>query len=383
MSGVLDEVRRRHDRRDDSAREWRAAGGSVLAYMCDNFPEELVAAAGLLPFRLGGDPGAPAPQVARYVAPDRHPMVRVPRFVDAMLEPVVSGAQEFVDYVVVPHGRKAVEACYESLSRAPAAGAPMPDIRLFYLDKSHVPGYSESVFDHHCLLSFKAQLEEWCAAPVTDDALADAIAEANRGRALLARMNRLRVSDPPRLSGTDAAMVYVLAGAMPRAAHNDLVQRLVDDAASLPARPGRRIYLAGSPHPTPRLYRLVESLGATIVGEDHCWGARIAGCPVPVTPSPMEGLADRYHQRPVCSIEFPLDRALDRWQANVRLARPDGVLVYVVDGDELHIWDTPDRLERLAHDGVPSLHLARQRPADDVKLRDRIGAWLTELPISP
>ena len=380
MSGVLDEVRRHHDRRDDSARAWRAAGGKVVAYMCDNFPEELVAAAGMLPFRLSGDPAAPAPQVARYIAPDRHPMVKVPQFVDAMLEPVVSGAQEFIDHVVVPHGRKAVEACYESLSRAPAAGAPMPDLRLFYLDKSHVPGYSESVFDHHCLLAFRAQLEEWGGAPIGDDALTDAIAQSNRGRSLLARLNRLRASDPPRLSGADAAMIYALSTAMPRAAHNDLVQGLLDDAGSLAARRGPRIYLAGSPHPTPRLYQLVESLGATIVGEDHCWGERIAGCPVPVTPSPMEGLAERYHQRPVCSIEFPLDRAVDRWQAAVRRARPGGVLVYVVDGDELHVWDTPDRLGRLADDGVPTLHLARQRPAEDAKRRDRIAAWLTTLP---
>jgi benzoyl-CoA reductase subunit C len=101
VSELLESLRRRHDRRDEFARDWSAQGGKVLAYMCDNFPHELVAAAGILPFRLRGDPTAPAPHVARYVAPDRNPTVAVPAFVDAMLEPLVAGAYDFVDYVCV------------------------------------------------------------------------------------------------------------------------------------------------------------------------------------------------------------------------------------------------------------------------------------------
>ena len=138
MGELLESLRHRHDRREDFAREWAADGGKVVAYMCDNFPQELVAAAGMLPFRLRGDPSAPTPNVARYVEPDRSAMVTVPAFVDAMLEPLVAGEYEFVDYVVVPHGRKAIETGYESLIRARKAGAPMRPVKLFYLDKSWV-----------------------------------------------------------------------------------------------------------------------------------------------------------------------------------------------------------------------------------------------------
>ena len=138
MGDLLESLRHRHDRREDFAREWAADGGKVVAYMCDNFPQELVAAAGMLPFRLRGDPSAPTPNVARYVEPDRSAMVTVPAFVDAMLEPLVAGEYEFVDYVVVPHGRKAIETGYESLMRARKAGAPMRPVKLFYLDKSWV-----------------------------------------------------------------------------------------------------------------------------------------------------------------------------------------------------------------------------------------------------
>jgi len=348
--------------------------------MCDNFPVELAAAAGMLPFRLDGDPAAPAPHVQRYIGPDRNPLIRVPAFADAMLEAVVSGDYGFIDYLVVPHGRKAIEASYELLTRARAAGAPIDDVRLFYLDKSYLPGFSSSVFDRECVLALKAQLEEWSRAPVTDPALAEAIEQANRGRTLLARVNRLRISESPRLSGADAVRLYSLAGAMTRPAHNAMSEALLAEASEMPARSGPRIYLSGTPQPTPALYELVESLGTTVVGEDHCWGARTAGCPTPVRPSPLEGLAERYHEVPVCSIEFPLQQAVDRWQARVRVTRPDGVIVYVAEDDELHIWDAPDRLGRMAADGVPALHLARQPPElDREDLRETIDAWLAEL----
>jgi 2-hydroxyglutaryl-CoA dehydratase, D-component len=377
LSEPLESLRRRHDRRDEFARRWSAAGGQVVAYMCDNFPHELVAAAGMLPFRLRGDPTAPSTHVARYVAPDRSPTVRVPAFVDAMLEPLVAGEYEFVDYVVVPHGRKAIETSYESLARASAAGAPMRDVKLFYLDKSWVSGAAASGFDRGCLLALKAQLETWAGQPITDAGLGEAVADAERGRALLARLNRLRVERPPRLSGCDALLIYSLASAMPRAEHNRLVEDLLARASELPARSGTRIYVSGSPQPSAALYELIESAGATVVGEDHCWGERGAGCAMPAGPSPLESLTERYHQTPVCSIEFPLQQALARWRASVRLARPDAVLFYVVSGDELHVWDTPDKVALLADDGIPSLPLSGQGyDVTGAELVETVGAWL-------
>jgi 2-hydroxyglutaryl-CoA dehydratase, D-component len=337
----------------------------------------------MLPFRLRGVPTAPTPHVARYVAPDRSAMVTVPAFVDAMLEPLVAGAYEFIDYVVVPHGRKAIETTYESLMRAGETDAPMQRVKLFYLDKSWVPGSASSVFDRQCLLGLKAQLEQWAGTPIADAALARELASAERGRTLLARMNRLRIEKPPRLSGSDALLVYSLVSAMPRAEHNELLEELVAQGAGLPAREGPRIYLAGSPQPSTALYQLIESVGATVVGEDHCWGERAAGCALPQGPSALERLAERYHRTPVCSIEFPLERALARWRTSVRLARPDGVLFYVVSGDELHVWDTPDKAALLAADGIPSLHLARQGYGVVGKrlteLRETLGVWLSGL----
>ena len=64
----------------------------------------------------------------------------------------------------------------------------------------------------------------------------------------------------------------------------------------------------------------------------------------------------------------------------MRLARPDAVLFFVVPGDELHVWDTPDKTALLVADGVPSLHLSGQgydMTGQDVT--ETVGAWLRGL----
>ena len=53
---VLDTFRHHYRHRDRAARAWKAAGGKVVGYLCDNVPEELIMAAGFLPYRLSGDP---------------------------------------------------------------------------------------------------------------------------------------------------------------------------------------------------------------------------------------------------------------------------------------------------------------------------------------
>jgi benzoyl-CoA reductase/2-hydroxyglutaryl-CoA dehydratase subunit BcrC/BadD/HgdB len=377
VSAVLDELRRLHDDRERMAREWHADGGKVVAYLCDNFPEELVTAAGMLPFRLRGRAG-PAPNVVRHVTPGRASENDIPAFVEQMLEPVLAGDYEFLRYLVVPHGRRSIESVYATLAGARSHLPAIGGLELFYLDKSHVPGFSSSVFDRNCVLELAGWLERWSGAVISEQTLAEAIEEANRGRALLARLNEARIADPPRLSGTDALRVYALASAMPRADHNHVVEELLDRLPELPPRPGPRVYVAGSPHYGLDVYDLVESLGATVVAEDHCWGGRAAELPVPTDLPPLEAIAERYHAKPVCSIEFPLQSALQRWHDAVRSARPDAVLLYVLAGDELHVWDTPDRAALAEGDRIPTLHLPRRR-AVDPETRDQLADWLAEL----
>ena len=56
MSSALQALRAHYQQRDQAARAWRSNGGRVVGYLCDNVPEELIMAAGFMPYRLSGDP---------------------------------------------------------------------------------------------------------------------------------------------------------------------------------------------------------------------------------------------------------------------------------------------------------------------------------------
>src|SRR3569833_455455 len=176
---AIERFREAYMHRDQAAREWRAQGGRVVGYLCDIVPEELVIAAGFLPYRLSGDPHAARGAIEQYVQPFAAPFSARNRgvgFTDAMLEMLHAGEYDFLDYLVVPHTRKAIQAYYRELTLAKQRHPELQLPELFFLDRAYTPFYAAEVFNREQLLSFKAQVETWAGAPIDPSALADAVA---------------------------------------------------------------------------------------------------------------------------------------------------------------------------------------------------------------
>src|SRR5579884_4050907 len=133
---ALDTLREHYRQRDRAARAWKAAGGRVVGYVCDNVPEELMLAAGCLPYRLSGDPDAGAAALERYVQPFAAPFSARTRgvgFADSMLNQLLDGTFDFVDLLIVPHTRKAIQAFYRELSLAREVDPTLRVPELHYL----------------------------------------------------------------------------------------------------------------------------------------------------------------------------------------------------------------------------------------------------------
>jgi benzoyl-CoA reductase/2-hydroxyglutaryl-CoA dehydratase subunit BcrC/BadD/HgdB len=97
-----------------------------------------------------------------------------------------------------------------------------------------------------------------------------------------------------------------------------------------------------------------------IVAEDHCWGNRCSEFPLDPSMPPFEALAERYHRKPACSIEFPMARVVDRCLARATSARVDGALFFVLEDDGVHVWDTSAEIAAFEQAGIPCLHLKQQ-----------------------
>jgi benzoyl-CoA reductase/2-hydroxyglutaryl-CoA dehydratase subunit BcrC/BadD/HgdB len=386
MAAALETLREHYRARDGAARAWKQAGGRVVGYLCDNVPEELILAAGLFPYRLSGHPEAGTDAIQRYVQPFAPPFSARNRgigFSDAILNQLLEGAFDFLDFLIVPHTRKTIQAIYRELSLVAEANPELRLPEMHYLDRAYTPFYTSEVFNRAAILELKAKLEEWSGQSITDSALTQAIETTNTSRRLLQQVLQLRFMNPPRLSGTDALQITSTAAFMLKSDHNGLLETLL--AETLPGRPalhGPRLFLAGSPIDNLELYDLVESCGAVIVAEDHCWGMRCAEFLLDPGQPPLEALADRYHRKPACSIDFPMARVVERCVARATAGAVDGALFFVYEGDGVHIWDTPEEIDALEQRlGIRCLYLKQQpyavtRPED---VRDSIREFVGSL----
>jgi benzoyl-CoA reductase/2-hydroxyglutaryl-CoA dehydratase subunit BcrC/BadD/HgdB len=383
MSEALNSLRAHYRDRDKAARAWKAAGGKVVGYICEVVPEELIEAAGFLPYRISGRPGVDPEIQEKYVYPFEPKAFTAVRqlgleFVDSMCSLVLSGYYDFVDYLVIPNTRKTILQIFSQLADAKAA---FPELKLpetYVLDRTLTPYFSSGLFNRARLFDFKAQLERWSGKPISDTALTEAIALHNTSRALLGDVVARRNAGA--ISGSDALQIFGASKFMPKPEHTALLERYLGEAASGP-KMGARIFLGGSPADHLQLYEAIESTGATVVAEDHCWGSRCADFPAAADIAPMEALVERYNKLPACSISFPLAETVGRSVARAVAAKAQGAIFYVYRGDEPQRWDIPDERAALEKHGIPSLYLAEQPygVADSEALRRQIAQFIAGL----
>lgn len=357
-----DKLKQVYAARDQAARAWKARGGKIVGYFEDNVPEELIVAAGFMPYRLSGKPEVPTDTLKKYLFPlwKKHSLaerqVKI-GFINSMLDLLFRGEYDFVDYLVIPYSRKSILAIWQQLHDAKKA---YPDLTLpetWILDRAITPSFDSSLFNQQRILDFRAQLEKWRGAPITDEALAKAISSTNAQRAAIAELNGLRVE--AKISGAEALALTSAGKLMPIEDHIALLKVANAEIATRAARSGPRVFLAGSPQDNDQLYKVIEGQGGTVVAENHYWGAPSAYYPARTDMEPILSISHLYHSKP-SSVVYPLQRAIDEVVERALAARADAVVYSVYDSDHHEIWSVPATIDALNAAGIPSLYLSQQ-----------------------
>lgn len=363
-----------------SALEWKASGGRVVGYFCDAVPRELIRAAGLFPYRVAGDGRNGRDQSRVLVDPYMQQPVPTSGFVWSSIEQLLDGRLGFLDYLIVPNGRKSIYAVFRYLETIRRLELPVQVPDLYYLDKSFTSSAQSAAFDRGCLIRLRGQLERWSGCPVTPQRLSEVVAQANEQRILLARLARARCDAEARVSGTEALAVIGASQFMDYGEHVSALRAFLAGLDQRPPRtPARRVFVGGSPVDRPRLYELIEEAGGSVVAEDHCWGNRIADGMVAEDGDPIEALSDRYGRASFCSLRVPLAQTVRTCVNRATQARPDAGIFWVQSGDPARGWEAPDEISELRHRGVPCLLLSGQdyELADPGPVRAAIAEFLT------
>jgi len=286
-----------YEKRHDYAKDWKKrTGGKVVGYICTYTPEEILYAAGVLPVRiLGGH----QPQSAGISEPYLFGMYCP--FCRDCLAQGLQGKYEYLDGIVIAqsciHIRQTFFTWRQRIPHEFDYYIPMP-INV-------VQPQSSLPFLRKELEIFKGALENWIGKPISDEDLRRGIEIVNRDRQFMKQVYDLRKRKDPGLTGLEAMYMVVSSQVTDKREHADSIGKLLKSGLSereLGREASIRLMTVGSENDDVEFVKMVEeTLGATIVIEDHCTGSRYFWDEVELMDKdPLTAIAERYIGRIPC-----------------------------------------------------------------------------------
>jgi len=353
------------------AHEWQGQGKKVVGVLDNMVPEEVIYAAGMLPWRIQGTWQEDVSRAMIYRMP------QTSAFLNHVLQSVLEGELDFLDGMVYSNRDEdfvRFRDYWESLSKT----------RLVYLIE--VPIMDSELTRRRFaakIREFIGVIEEFGKAKIDDKSLRDAVAVYDKGRALLRKMYELRKRELPPVSGGEALAITIAATVMPRDEFNKELEGLLPYLEKRKANVSHtrpRVLLSSDLLDNPAYVDLVEETGCLVAMDDMDTGSRYFWEMVDGgSEDPAYALAKRY-------LKSRLPRMVD-WQEQAeqlmqwtREFHTDGVL------DLTETCDFPRALRRpflehwLKEAGIPEVSFERDYHLSNIgQLRTRIGAFLEML----
>jgi benzoyl-CoA reductase subunit C len=354
--------------------EWKAFGRPVVGFFCAHTPEELLWAAGVLPVRLRGTGSEDTSYGDQYLGSFNCSFVR------HTLSRVMKGELAFLDGLLVTNSCDHIRRLFDVFTAKEVA--PFNH----YLDVPHLNSEESFARLTAQLRGLKEKLESFFGVTVSREALSDAIKLYNRTRVLLGRASALRGEDPPRATGSEALALSVASASVPKDRFNQMVEQRLAELERVdpaPANPGPRLLILGGTLDDPGYLEQIESMGASIVADQLCWGSKSFVDLADEEIDPIDAIARRILEH------MPCPRMLDQYPqrlANLLQAveryRVDGIICERLKFCDL--WGGEIEMLRRSlkqETGIPLLVLERDyTTAGGVgQLRTRVQAFLETL----
>jgi len=357
---------------------WKAAGKKIVGYTCTYVPVEIIAAAGLLPFRLRGL-SATATDV-----PDSYYGPFVCSYPKCLLQTAGEGKYGFLDGVVITNGCDTMRRMDETWRKA---GEDIPGIVpgfWYYYGTPHkVEDYALKWYEDENR-QLITSLEKYFGIKVSNHDLWEQITLYNKGRQLLQRLELLRMRDEFIISGTDATAIILASTAMPWTDYVPMLEETINELEQAKSNgiKGKRLLLAGSVTDDCDLVRVIEESGAIVVADTLCFGSKLFDDLVENQGDPVKALSKRYLQRTFCPRMFGYYQPRYEALKNKALkAKADGIILQNVRFCDLHGSEHGLFERDLEAIGIPCLRIEREYGplSEDGRIRMRVDAFLERI----
>ena len=352
------------------ARAWRDGGGKVIGTRCLYVPEEVIWAAGALPYPLYGTP-EPVRLADAYFQACTCELVR--NIFDQALE----GRLDFLS------GLALCNTCDVVRHLCDLWGGYVRQTPVHLVNNPQRLG-DEANREYWVaeLSAFGGWLEGLTGQAPTEERLREAIRLHNRTRALLRRVTLLRQEEPSPISGAEAFEVSLAASVLPREEANALLTRLLEELRARPAvrRSGPRILVTGSLLDHPALLRMIEEEGGQVVVEDLCNTTRSFWQQADEGGDPWEAIRRLHDARPLCACTHPPEARYQHLGELAKVFRFDAVIDFTLKYCHPFLYEAPLLKRALAEQGLRTnvLEIGHDLSGHG-QLRTRIQAYLEML----
>ena len=349
---------------------WRKQGGKVVGYFCSAMPEEIVTAAGLMPFRMRATGSESTVLSDAYFS---NINCSFPRHCFNM---ALLGKYDFLEGVICISSCDHLRRVYDNWKRY----VKSPFLEMLSLprktDELQVGWYRDE------LTNLRKSLEKHFGVKITDERLKEAIKLHNETRRLQRKLYDLRKKENPPITGAETLAVMVASTAMPKKRYNQLLKELLDEISQAEGKTNyrARLMITGGILDNPEFIKVIEDVGGLVVTDSLCFGSRTMWKDVDEREGdPIAALA-RYYvaDRPSCPRMFGEQPRRSKFVRDmVREFKVDGVigerLIFCDQWLVEHFMQGKDFKEA----GIPFLELDREYVLSGTgQLRTRVQAFL-------
>lgn len=267
-------------------KRWRERGGKVVGHFQVNFPEEIVHAAGLLPFKVRGAPIESVHADSRFGS-------YLCSILKSSLELALSQTVELEMFVTHP-------ICDAARNLAAVWGRNVSyPCQILYLPQNsnspHSVIYLRGEYDR-----LMRSIENISGEQISNDALRHSLVVFNENRALIRELYEIKKEAPWLVSADEAYVLVALAGLIPREEHNELLRTLLPQIRARAARTQDkvRVVFEGGFCEQPPL-DLIRAIARScyVVDDDLLIGLRWLLEDVPLDGDPLANLAAAYLEK--------------------------------------------------------------------------------------
>jgi benzoyl-CoA reductase subunit C len=327
-----------------TVRSWREAGGKVLGHFQVYFPEEIVHAAGMLPFKVCGAPIEAVQADSRFGS-------YLCSILKTSLELALSNRVQLEMFVTHP-----ICDAARNLGAVWGRNFSYPCQILYLPQNANSPAAVTYLRNEYARL--QRSVEAIAGRPVTKDDLRHSLAVYNRNRALLRELYSIKRETPWLVSADEAYVLVAIGGLIPREEHNELLETVLPLISARPNKKQDKIRLVfeGGFCEQPPL-DLIRAIARScyVVDDDLLIGLRWILEDVPLEGDPLFNLAFAYLEKSSYSpVQHDLRKPKEKMLLErIRDSRADAAILTAAKMCEPGLEEQVAYLHALDKEGIP------------------------------